>query len=217
MNFSVIIVAAGSSQRMGFDKLLASLAGKPVLQHSIEAFANCPNVAEIIVVCPIERYSALRLELSDKRITRVDGGTDRHDSVAAGLSKLTKGAHYIAVHDGARPLISCPQIENVLKSAVKYNAASSARPVTETIKRANTEGFVTESLCRDQSLADGNTPNISRPNYSSKPTTWFKKMASALPTKFPQWSSFNAPPVLSLTKTPTSRSPTLRISHWRRK
>jgi 2-C-methyl-D-erythritol 4-phosphate cytidylyltransferase len=149
MNFSVIIVAAGSSQRMGFDKLLAKLAGKPVLQHSIEAFANCPNVAEIIVVCPIERYSALRLELNDKRITRVDGGTDRHDSVAAGLSKLTKGAHYIAVHDGARPLISCPQIEKVLKCAIKYNAASSARPVTETIKRANTEGFVTESLCRD--------------------------------------------------------------------
>ena len=149
MNFSVIIVAAGSSQRMGFDKLLAKLAGKPVLQHSIEAFANCANVAEIIVVCPIERYSALRLELNDKRITRVDGGTDRHDSVAAGLSKLTKGAHYIAVHDGARPLISCPQIEKVLKCAIKYNAASSARPVTETIKRANTEGFVTESLCRD--------------------------------------------------------------------
>ena len=52
MNFSVIIVAAGSSQRMGFDKLLANLAGKPVLQHSIEAFANCPGVTEIVVVCP---------------------------------------------------------------------------------------------------------------------------------------------------------------------
>ena len=148
MNFSVIIVAAGSSQRMGFDKLLANLAGKPVLQHSIEAFANCSGVTEIIVVCPIERYSALHLELNDIPITRVDG-IDRHDSVAAGLSKLTKGAHYIAVHDGARPLISCQQIEKVLKSAVKYNAASSARPVTETIKRANSEGFVTESLCRD--------------------------------------------------------------------
>ena len=149
MNFSVIIVAAGSSQRMGFDKLLANLAGKPVLQHSIEAFANCSGVTEIIVVCPIERYSALHLELNDLPITRVDGGIDRHDSVAAGLSKLTKGAHYIAVHDGARPLISCQQIKKVLKSAVKYNAASSARPVTETIKRANSEGFVTESLCRD--------------------------------------------------------------------
>ena len=149
MNFSVIIVAAGSSQRMGFDKLLANLAGKPVLQHSIETFANCPGISEIVVVCPEERYSALHLELNDTPITRVDGGIDRHDSVAAGLSKLTQASDYIAVHDGARPLISCQQIGNVLKSAIKHNAASSARQVTETIKRANSDGFVTESLCRD--------------------------------------------------------------------
>ena len=90
MNCTAIIVAAGSSQRMGFDKLLAPLAGKPVLQRSIEAFINCDDITEIVVVCPQERFDALDLEFSNQLITRVDGGNDRHESVAAGLSKITK-------------------------------------------------------------------------------------------------------------------------------
>jgi len=149
MKLSVIIVAAGSSQRMGFAKLLANLAGKPVLQRSIEAFSNCTDVSEIIVVCPQDRYDALELEFSEKVVTRVDGGDDRHDSVAAGLNHLSTDAKYIAVHDGARPLITQKQISKVLASAVEHHAATSARPVTETIKRVSTEGFVSESVCRD--------------------------------------------------------------------
>lgn len=149
MNLSVIIVAAGSSQRMGFDKLLANLGGKPVLQRSIEAFIGCTEVAEIVVVCPQDRYDLLELEFSEKVITRIDGGLDRHDSVAAGLSQLKTKANYIAVHDGARPLISRQQIRKVLDSAIKNNAATSARPVTETIKRVNNEGFVIEPVSRD--------------------------------------------------------------------
>lgn len=149
MKLSVIIVAAGSSQRMGFDKLLADLAGKPVLQRSIEAFTMCPEVTEIIVVCPQDRYDALEHKFNAQLITRVDGGKDRHDSVAAGIACLSPEAKYIAVHDGARPLISSQQITKVLDSAIEHNAATSARPVTETIKRISAEGFVSEPVCRD--------------------------------------------------------------------
>jgi len=150
MNFSVIIVAAGTSQRMGFDKLLANLAGKPVLQHSIETFCSLENVADIIIVCPQDRFNALDLDPDHRKlITRVDGGKDRHDSVAAGLRQLSSAADYVAVHDGARPLISCEQIQRVLECAEEYHAASSARPVTETIKRADTDAFVSDSLNRD--------------------------------------------------------------------
>ena len=149
MNCTAIIVAAGSSQRMGFDKLLAPLAGKPVLQRSIEAFINCDDITEIVVVCPQERFDALDLEFSNQLITRVDGGNDRHESVAAGLSKITKKTEYIAVHDGARPLISSEQIARVLRSAIEHGGATSARPVTETLKRADTHGRAVESVCRD--------------------------------------------------------------------
>ncbi len=135
---------------MGFDKLLAPLAGKPVLQHSIQAFVRCDEVTEIIVVCPRERFDALDLEFSNKIIRRVDGGADRHDSVAAGLALLPAGTEYVAVHDGARPLISSDQIARVLATAVEHGGAASARPVTETVKRANAEGQVTESVSRDE-------------------------------------------------------------------
>jgi len=149
MKFAAIIVAAGSSRRMGFDKLLAPLAGAPVLQRSIQAFVQCEEVTEIIVVCPKERFDQLDLEFSNKLIHRVDGGKDRHDSVAAGLALLPDGTEYVAVHDGARPLISTDQIARVLLAATQHSGAASARPVTETVKRANSDGRVTESVNRD--------------------------------------------------------------------
>ncbi|BDS05339.1 2-C-methyl-D-erythritol 4-phosphate cytidylyltransferase [Oceaniferula spumae] len=149
MKFAAIIVAAGSSRRMGFDKLLASLRGKPVLQHSIETFLDCPSITNIIVVCPADRFDSLDLEFSNKVIQRVDGGVDRHDSVAAGLAVLPSDIDYISVHDGARPLITEKQIAKVLQAAVDHGAAASARPVTETVKRANGDCIVTESVSRD--------------------------------------------------------------------
>ena len=149
MNLAAIIVAAGSSQRMGFDKLLAPIAGKPVLQRTMEAFVDCPHVTEIILVCPQDRFDALDLEFSNKIIKRADGGEDRHDSVAAGLALVAEGTDYIAVHDGARPLITCGQIGRVFEAACAHSGAASARPVTETVKRADSGGRVCDAVCRD--------------------------------------------------------------------
>ena len=134
---------------MGFDKLLANLGGQSVLQHSIDAFTSCPDVSDVVVVCPEERYLELDLEFANKVIQRVDGGADRHDSVAAGLAVLAGDIDYIAVHDGARPLITGQQIRKVLKSATKHGAAASARPVTETVKRADRDGMVSAAVSRD--------------------------------------------------------------------
>ena len=134
---------------MGFDKLLANLSGKPVLQHSIEAFLFCHQVEQVILACPEERYQALDLSQATKPIQRIDGGKDRHDSVAASLAAIPDGTNYIAVHDGARPLISGKQIETVFQTAIKHGAAASARPVTETIKRASPTGVVSEALNRE--------------------------------------------------------------------
>lgn len=146
---------------MGFDKLLADLGGKPVLQRSIEAFITCPDVTDITVVCPQERYDRLELECANKVIQRVNGGIDRHDSVASGLAALPEDISYIAVHDGARPLISKTQIHKVLTATKEHGAAASARPITETVKRANDQHAVCESVDREN-LWLMETPQIFR-------------------------------------------------------
>lgn len=105
---AAIIVAAGSSRRAGFDKLLAPLHGVRVLERSIRAFANCREITEIVVVCPEERFHAINganLE-TEIPVTRVDGGAERHESVQNGLAALLYTPEFVAVHDGARPLIT---------------------------------------------------------------------------------------------------------------
>lgn len=160
---SAIIVAAGSSRRMGFDKLMAPLAGAPVLQHSAIAFASSPDIQELILVCPEERFNQLDFSACHCVVKRVDGGQDRHHSVANGLAALDGSSEYVAVHDGARPLITHQQIAAVLSAAQEHGAATSARRVTETVKRADHRQFVREAVDRDD-LWLMETPQIFRKN-----------------------------------------------------
>ncbi len=140
---------------MGFDKLLAPLSGKPVLQWTIEAFLGCDAISEIIVVCPRDRFNTLHLpspaitDQAPPSIRCTDGGKDRHDSVAAGLALLSDNIDYVAVHDGARPLISDEQIIRVYESAIIHQSAASARRVTETVKRADDNNNVIAPVNRD--------------------------------------------------------------------
>ena len=153
MNTSAIIVAAGTSQRMGFDKLATPLAGMPVLRRTLDAFLAVPCVAEIIVVCSQERWKLLENTDSGsfpKPVRRVDGGASRQASVANGLAAVATGATWVAVHDGARPLVSPEDIACCVAAAGKFGAASLARRVTDTIKRSDAEDFSAEALPRDQ-------------------------------------------------------------------
>lgn len=147
---AVVIVAAGSSRRMGFDKLMADLWGRPVLAHSIEAFAKVSSTSEIIVVTDDDRYQGSLKCLNDLPvpISRVDGGAERHHSVSNGLEAIRHGSDYVAVHDGARPLVTKQAVEASLSSAAQHGAAACAHPITETIKRANESQFVTGSVDR---------------------------------------------------------------------
>lgn len=148
---SAIIVAAGSSRRMGFNKLLAPLAGKPVLIRTLEAFQACEAIAEIIVVTG----EALRPEIEAWRsgglgkITQViAGGAERHLSVHAGLQALDPACEIVAVHDGARPLISVAQITRCIEAARTHAAVACARPMTETLKRCDETGLIIGSIDR---------------------------------------------------------------------
>lgn len=145
---AAIIVASGSSQRMGFDKLLAPIEGIPVLQRSVEAFLAVKEIQRIVVVCPEQRWQ--RIGISDERITRVDGGETRQNSVNAGLDALGEGIDLVAIHDGARPLVSPVDIERCISAAKEHGAATLAKPATETMMRSDADGFSTKRVDRDQ-------------------------------------------------------------------
>jgi 2-C-methyl-D-erythritol 4-phosphate cytidylyltransferase len=160
---STIIVAAGSSRRMGFDKLFAQLGGKPVVAHALDAFVEANCVEEIILVGRADRLDELReiVRRSGSAKVRpvVPGGVHRQDSVRAGLDHVAAEASYIAVHDAARPFISGRQIERLLMECGGHGAAALAEPVTDTIKRADKNRFVCGGVDRSDLYAM-QTPQI---------------------------------------------------------
>lgn len=159
---AAIIVAAGSSRRAGFDKLLAPLHGVKVLERSIRAFAGCREITEIVVVCPEERFRAINAADMETEVpvTRVDGGSERHESVKNGLAALLYTPELVAVHDGARPLITVEQISRCIQTARECGAAASAHPVTDTLKRANEERFTLPEQVDREGLWCMETPQV---------------------------------------------------------
>ncbi len=163
MAWYAIIVAAGSSRRAGFDKLVAPLAGKPVLCRSVDAFVKA-GADGIILVCPESRWEELELDRYADGLPvpllRVDGGDERQDSVYAGLLALPESCDYVAVHDGARPLISADAILRCLQQAEQSGAAACAQPIVDTLKRVDSDGkTLPEFVNRDQLWAM-QTPQI---------------------------------------------------------
>jgi 2-C-methyl-D-erythritol 4-phosphate cytidylyltransferase len=148
MSCAAVIVAAGRGRRMGFDKLLAPLCGKPVLQWALDAFLQAELIDAIVVVAPEERFAALEIGTS-KPVLRVDGDRERSLSVVRGLDALPQPATYVAVHDGARPLVQPEQIDECLRVARDTGAAALARRVTETLKKGNDELFARGSVSRE--------------------------------------------------------------------
>jgi 2-C-methyl-D-erythritol 4-phosphate cytidylyltransferase len=160
---SAIIVAGGSSRRMGFDKTFALLAGKPVIAHTIAAFEEAVSVEEIIVVSRADRLNEMR-ELTEahpftKVRTMVPGGMHRQDSVAAGLQALGARCRYVAVQDAARPLVRAEEIERVFAAAQEHGGAALAAPVRDTLKRVDADHFVTVGASRENLFAM-ETPQI---------------------------------------------------------
>src|SRR5213080_3342106 len=160
---TAILVAAGSSRRMGFDKLFAIIAGEPVIAHAIRAVDRANSVSEIIVVARAERHDEIKKISRNAGFKKVrsiiHGGERRQDSVRAGLDRAKRGAKYVAVHDAARPLITPEQIERAFKQCRLHGAAALAQPVDDTLKRADADLFVVGSVDRRQLYAM-QTPQI---------------------------------------------------------
>jgi 2-C-methyl-D-erythritol 4-phosphate cytidylyltransferase len=162
---TAIIVAGGSSQRMGFDKLFALLDGRPVVAHSIAAFEQTESVTDIILVGREERLSDLEAMVRAQGFRRVSGviagGARRQDSVGCGLERVGTTAEFVAVHDAARPLVRPELVERTYQAARAHGGAACAAPVIDTLKRADDALVVTGGVERENLFAV-QTPQIFR-------------------------------------------------------
>ena len=133
----VVIVAAGTASRMdGIDKVMATLDGEPMILRTARAFENCDAIREIVIVTRedlIPKVNAICAGLSKLRAVVV-GGRNRQDSVLAGMNALSAKTKLVAVHDGARPLITWDVIDRAVRAANTYGAAAPGVAVKDTIK-----------------------------------------------------------------------------------
>ena len=160
MSNVAIILGAGNGTRMKSEKskLLLEIGSKTVIERSVEAFLSVSDIDEIIVVArarDIETYSEL---LTDERISFVIGGETRQQSVKNAVETVDD-AHLIVIHDGARPLIKCEDIEKTIRAAEEFSAAAVGVFVKDTIKIVDKQGFV-ESTPERSTLFAVQTPQI---------------------------------------------------------
>ncbi|MBQ3068743.1 MAG: 2-C-methyl-D-erythritol 2,4-cyclodiphosphate synthase [Clostridia bacterium] len=140
---TAIIVAAGSSTRMGRPKLLIPLCGKTVLERTLRAFDTSCADALVVVTRPEDQAAFQEAALSLCTPCRfVSGGATRQESVANGLRAVEEQTTLIAVADGARPLITPEEIDRVIQKASETGAAAAAVRVKDTIKQADGNGVI---------------------------------------------------------------------------
>lgn len=149
-----IIVAAGSSRRMGGrDKLFLPLLGRPLLSYTIQAFQASPQVDTIVLVLAQHNLAQGRRLVQECGFHKVraicTGGQRRQDSVRRGLERLAD-VHWVLVHDGARPCVDAGLIDRALRQVTETGAATAAVPVKDTIKLAGADMLVDRTLPRDQ-------------------------------------------------------------------
>lgn len=156
---TAIVVAAGSSTRMGFDKLFYPLKGLPVLEHSIRALEAHPQIGQIVLVAGANLEKVQQLAQNRKKPTVVvPGGATRAASVRCGLEKAEED--YIAIHDGARPFVTEQIITDAIQGAVRTGGAAPAVPVKDTVKQVR-DHLVTATPDRS-TLWAAQTPQVFR-------------------------------------------------------
>lgn len=148
-------MAGGSGLRMGgpVRKQYRTLAGRPILAHTLAAVAACPEIAEIVLAVPAEDREMCRETVLDPLaisipVKIVSGGAERQMSVANGLEAISEGIELAAIHDGVRPFVRPEEFSAVLAVAEEHGAAILAVPAADTLKRADNQGHVRETLDR---------------------------------------------------------------------
>ncbi len=165
VHVTAIIAAGGRGARFGSDrpKQLLALGGRPILQHSVEAFVRSDRIAEIIVALPpdLAANPPAYLRGTIKPIHIVDGGARRQDSVANAFARVSAATELIAIHDAARPMVSADLIARTIDAAAEYGAAIAALQATDTVKRGNADRVIVDTLPRGE-IYLAQTPQVFR-------------------------------------------------------
>ncbi len=155
---SAVILAGGSGTRMpspdGMPKQLRTVAGYPVLAHTLLAFERAKSIRETVVVVRSEDALAVKQLVERykcRKVTKiVVGGATRSDSALAGFLAIDKRAKFVAIHDAARCLILPEEIDRVSSAAYGYRAATAVMPVYDTVKLLTEEDFLEKTLPRER-------------------------------------------------------------------
>lgn len=165
---SAVILAAGSGTRLGGEvpKQHLTLAGLPVVVHTLLAFEACPDVGEIVVVCRAGEEKLYDRMAKENAITKyccaAVGGETRGDSSIRGFAAVSTDADYVAFHDAARCLVTPEIISKVFAEAVSCRTcAIAAMPISDTVKETDALGRVKQTLDRSHLMAAA-TPQIFR-------------------------------------------------------
>jgi 2-C-methyl-D-erythritol 4-phosphate cytidylyltransferase len=168
---AVILAAAGKSSRFGqpfIKKVFATLAGKPVWQHSATLFTGHASVKQVLLVIHPDDREMVRSKyaatIAMMGIEMVLGGEERWQSVENALAKVREDVEYIAVHDAARPLLTIEDFDRVLEAARTHGAAILGDPIHGTVKRAGCDGWIEQTVPRD-GLFQAQTPQVFRRDW----------------------------------------------------
>lgn len=145
---TVVVAAAGSSTRMGQNKMFAELNDIPVLARTLMTLEACSLIREIVVVAREDSIPLVGRLCADYTITKVSkvvvGGESRAHSVLNGVNACSPETEIIAIHDGARPFVTQELLEKTIRKGKETGAAAPAVPVKDTIKQAE-NGIITDT------------------------------------------------------------------------
>lgn len=161
--YTAIILSAGQSARMGYNKMLLNIGNKTVFERTVEVFENSDTIDEIIIAAP-KADTAVYGEIVKKngygKVTAiVPGGATRQESVKNALAEISEECEYIAVHDGARPLVKDESIKAVAEAAEEFGGAVASVVSVDTLKSVDEDGLITGTVDREKTV-QVRTPQI---------------------------------------------------------
>ncbi len=168
MRCGAVVVAAGRSQRMGANKTMIFLGGRPVILRVLDTLSASTEISEIILVTNADNLSEIEVLVDevayDESLELCLGGETRYESVRHGVESLCDDVDLILIHDAARPLVALDLVRSVIAAGETSGAAIAATPVTDTIKLVESDDLITRTLDR-RTLFAAQTPQVFRRDW----------------------------------------------------